>query len=168
MFPQTVEGILFDTTDISSVLYVPVPFKPGVTTPTSIDDCMVEYWVPCIWHQGQAHELNLYRKTIKLTIENMNTTYTIHFTNQTKKLPVNKTVEEMAKGGSYSKWAGTILIIKSDKCGCPITCKGKDGFYIPEAMEQLVTITIVSKLKHVLIYWLRFFMTVVTKSPYKN
>ena len=64
MFSWTVEGIFFDTKDIRGVLYVPVPFKPAITAPASVDNCMVEYWVPCIRHEGRAHELNLYRKTI--------------------------------------------------------------------------------------------------------
>lgn len=145
MFPRTVEGVFFDTKDIRDVLYVPVPFKPGITAPASIDDCMVEYWVPCVRHQGRAHELNLYRKTIKIEVENTYAVYTIHFSDQTEEFPINKAVQRMAKAGAYSKWAGKILIIKSDEYGCPIACKGNDSFHIPKAMERLVaTISILN------------------------
>jgi len=147
------------------VLYMPVPFKPGITTPTSIDDCTVEYWVPHIRHQGEARKLDLYRKTIKITVGNAIASYTVHFANQMQKFPINNAVQPMAMDGAYTKWVGAILIVKSDDYGCPITCNGIDSFHIPEAMEWLVPTLCTTK--QALIYYLRFFATVNTKSPYK-
>ena len=136
MFPRTIEGVLFDTGSIRNVLYVPVPFNPGVIAPTSIDDCMIDYWLPRIHQNSRSHRLDLYRKTIRVKIENAMTEYTVHFTDQTASSSINTSVGQMGRNSIYSKWMGPVLVIKSDHDGQPLPCGGKDSLYIPGAIER--------------------------------
>ena len=142
MLPRTVEGVLFDTTGVKGVLFVPIPFNPGVDTPNSIDDCHVEYWVHQQPSRSRSKNIDLYRKTIKINTNNNNILYNIYFADQTGDFPKNKSIQTMAPNSPYTTWVGAVLVIKSDEEGHPIACSGWDTLYIPEAIERLVSICI--------------------------
>ena len=138
MFSQSVEGILLNAGNGREILYVPVPFNPGVKELQSIDDCNTDYWVDNINIGSRCRKLNLYRKTIEINHNGDSVNYTIHFTDQTQNILVNQTVQTFLCNSLYNKWIGSILIIKSDKDGYPIPCKGRDGMHVTKAIEKYV------------------------------
>jgi len=138
MFPRTIEGVLFGTTGMKGVLFMPIPFNPRVKSLISIDDCNTEYWVHQQPSQSWSKDLELNHKPIQINTRNTNILYTVYFADQTGNFPKNKTIEAMALKSLYTSWLGVLLVIKSDKEKHPITCDGNDTFYIPEATEQLV------------------------------
>jgi len=124
---------------MKGVLFVPIFFNPGVKSLISIDDCNTEYWVHQQPSWSQSKDLELNRKTIQINTRNTNILYTVYFADQTGNFPKNKTIKAMAPKSLYTNWLGALLVIKSDEEKHPIACDGNDTFYIPEAIEQLVS-----------------------------
>ena len=138
MFSRTVEGILLNAGNGHEILYVPVPFNPGAIELQSIDDCNTDYWVDNINTASRCRNLDLYRKTIEINHNGDSVNYTIHFADQTENILVNHTVQTFLRRSMYNKWVGSILIIKSNKNGYPIPCKGRDGIHVTKAIEKYV------------------------------
>ena len=120
---------------MKGVLFVPIPFNPGVENLNSIDDCNTEYWVQQQPSRARSKNLELYRKTVRVTSENGNIKiYTIYFADQTGNFRKNKAIRALALKSRYTDWLGSVLVIKSDENGHPLACDGNDTFYIPEAI----------------------------------
>lgn len=110
-------GMLFDVGEAYNVMLVPVPFRPGITAPLSVDDLFTSYWVHSASNNNQWENLGDFKRQIKL--ENGLRTFSVHFSDQMQNFPVNLSIRAISED-DYNIWKGAVLVFPLYADGRPM------------------------------------------------
>ena len=127
--------MLFDVGDDTSFMLVPVPYRPGVDDPLSVDDLFTAFWVHTKWDHHRWENLNIYKRQIIVAHGERRHYFSVHFSDQDDDFPINHGMKSISKE-YYSIWKGAILVYRTDKQGVPMACSLEDLFYMDEVFEK--------------------------------
>lgn len=127
--------MLFDTGEDYNFMLVPVPIRPGIDNPLSVDDLYTPLWVHMLDNDCQWINLGKYKCQIDINVEGSTEQFSVHFSDQHQCFPRNHGLEKLAEE-FYSHWKGAVLVVRTDAEGKPIDCKLKDLLYMSKVLAR--------------------------------
>lgn len=86
-------GMLFDVGEDYSFLLVPIPFRPGVANPLSVDDLFTAFWVHARSDDYCWENLDMYKRQIIVGGSGEFQYFSIHFSDQGDDFPTNHSIQ---------------------------------------------------------------------------
>ena len=126
-------GNLYDVGKAYSAMLVPVPFRPGVDTPSSVDDLFTPYWVHSSFNDDGWENLGRYKKHIEL--DNGRGRFSVHFSDQLQNFPYNCSIHTIAKD-YYGHWKGAVLVLRTHADGQPLDSDVEEFFFSGEVLTK--------------------------------
>ncbi|EDQ99475.1 uncharacterized protein LACBIDRAFT_334967 [Laccaria bicolor S238N-H82] len=77
-----VQGMLFDSGNEYNFKSVPMPFRPGIKEPVTVDDLYTPYWVHSQDDFNGWENLAKHKQQVTITTEHNTRFYAIHFADQ--------------------------------------------------------------------------------------
>ena len=127
--------MLFDVGDDISFMLVPVPFRPGVDNPLSVDDLFTAFWVHTKLDDYRWENLDTYKRQITIGPPRDHRYFSVHFSDQGDDFPVNYGMQSISRE-YYSDWKGAVIVYRMDESGLPMDCSIKDLLYMDEVFER--------------------------------
>lgn len=127
--------MLFDTGPEYDFMLVPVPSRPGITMPFTVDDLFTSKWVHTSLDYEHWENLGKYKRSVAVGSAEGSRFYSVHFSDQHGSFPGNYGIAAIA-GLCYSHWKGAVLVIRTRSNGEPVSCHVEDVLYVRELLAR--------------------------------